>query len=181
MKVDTNQVLGRNQLFSEMQAGRPYKSYKKAILGQVSVVIWDNFQDAPVEIILKGSPARNEEGTIVDVWSDKEDVFFNRVNAKLLKKGLLLPYKRPEAPAPVEKTIEQSTDEELVAIVNLKFLALQAKLNKIDSSVVLFRLLDIARENEKSEKIIKAIEARISEIQVSELQPKRVEGAEVEE
>ncbi len=181
MKVNSNQVLGRNQLFSDMQAGRPFKSYKKAILGQVAVVIWDNFQDAPVELILNGFPARNDEGCIVDVWSDKEDVFFNRVNAKLLKKGLILPYNRPEAPVQVEKTIEQSTDAELVEIVNLKFLALQAKLNKIDSSVVLFRLLDAAREQEKSEKIVKAIEARISDVQTAELQPRRIEGSEVEE
>jgi len=174
----TNAVLGRNELYSDMSNGRPYKSYIKAILGQVAVVVWDNFNEAPLELILKGNPKAREDTSIIDVWSQKEDVFFNRVNSRLFTKGLLLPYTRPEAPVNVERTVEQSTDEELAVMINSKFLALQAKLNKIDSVPVLFRMIGLAEDMEKSEKIVNAIKARISEVQTAEITPKRVESEE---
>lgn len=173
MIATANTILGRNELFSDMSEGKPFKSYIKAILGQASVVVWDNFESKPIEIILKGNPKAKEEGCIVDIWSVKEDVFFTRINAKLFQKGILLPYARPEAPVNVERTIEQSTDEELQTMINSKFLGLQAKLNKIDSIPVLFRIRGLAEDMEKSEKIIKAIEARISEVQTSEISPRR--------
>lgn len=179
--MSNNEALfGRNELFSMMNDGRPYKSYIKGILGQVSVVVWDNFEEMPLEIILKGNPKNRDEGSIVDVWSPKEDVFFNRVNKKHFNNGVLLAYTRPELPAVVEKTVEQSSDEELITMINSKFLAFQAKLNKINSIAVLFRIRGLAEDLEKSEKIIKAIEARISELQADEFSPKRVEGAEEE-
>lgn len=173
MVSNTNQVLGRNEIYSSMNQGRPYASYIKTILGKVDVILWDNFNEAPMEILLTGNPKKREDTSIVDVWSEKEDVFFRRVNSRLFSKGVLIPYTRPEAPAVVERPIEQSTDEELSAIVNSKFLALQNHLNKIESIPVLFRIRGIAEELEKSAKIINAIEARISEIQTAELSPKR--------
>lgn len=176
-----NMLLGRNELFSTMDEGRPHKSYIKGILGQVAVIIWDNFEEKPIEIILKGNPKSRDESSIVDVWSAKEDVFFNRINQKLFANGMMLPYVRPELPAVVEKTVEQSSDEELTTMINSRFLAFQASLNKIFSVAVLFRIRGLAEDLEKSEKIIKAIEARISEVQASEFSPKRVPGAEAED
>lgn len=181
MPTSNEMFLGRNELFSTMNEGRPFKSYIKGILGQVAVIIWDNFEETPLEIILTGNPKSRDDSSIVDVWSAKEDVFFNKVNKKLFNSGVMLPYVRPEVPTVVEKTVEQSSDEELMTMINSRFLAFQASLNKIFSVAVLFRIRSLAEDMDKSEKIIKAIEARISEVQTAEFAPKRVEGAEAED
>jgi hypothetical protein len=170
--MDTNTVLGRNEIFSAMHSGKPFKSYIKTVLGKVIVQIWDNFTEKPGEIILKGDPKKREQTCIVDVWSEKEDIFFTRLNRKHFATGMIIPFKRAEEPVQQEKPIEQSTDEELKAIINKKFLGLSSQLNKINSVAVLFRMRSLAEEMEKSEKITRAIESRISELQADETAPK---------
>ena len=171
--MSTDTILGRNELFSAMHNGTPFRSYRKTILGQLAVNLWDNFIEKPTEIILKGDPKRNDESCIIDVWSEKEDIYFTRVNRRHFSTGMLIPYQRPERPV-VEKSVEQSTDEELTAIVNMKFLALSSKVNKIDSTAVLFRMLNIAEGLDKSEKITRVITSRISELQAGEVNSKKV-------
>lgn len=167
-------VLSKNEIYSAMEANTPYSSYIKTILGQVAVTVWDSTLEKPVDIILNGNPKKKDPGCIVNVWNVKEDAVFKRLNVRLFKKGIIIPYELPVA-APEEKSVEQSTDEELKAIVNSKYMALVAKLNKIESVPVLFRMKGLAEEMDKSAKITEAIEKRISEIQMAEyqkLQPK---------
>lgn len=166
-----NVVLDRNELFAAIDTDKPKASYIKTILGKVMVTVWDNFLDRPTDVILQGNPKTKDKGCIVSVFSAREKAFFERTNLKLFKKGLIVPYEMPEAPA-VEKIIEQSTDAELSEIINSKFLSLTNKLNKIDSIPVLFRMLNLAEEQDKSNKITGAIQARISELQVAEYSPK---------
>lgn len=125
------------------------------------------FQNQPDGSLLTGDPRNNEEGCIVDIWNDQEDVYFKRMNASLLSKGLILPYQRKEETEHV-KTVEESTDEELLELVNSKFFTFQSKLNSINTIPVLFRILEVARQAEKSEKIIKLVEARLAEVQGNE-------------
>lgn len=173
--MEATEVTTRNQLYSAMTGGKPLASYKKTILAQALVKIWDNFQEAPAEIIVKGDPRKDLENCVIDVWSEKEKVFFERMNRTHIQSGVLIPYNRPEEVKEEVKPIEQYSDEELLTIVNSKFLALSATLNKTNSTTVLFRLKNLAEDNEKSEKIIKAIESRISELQSSEYQTPTVE------
>lgn len=175
MSSDT--VLARNEVYSAMEMDRPFASYIKTILGKVAVTVWDITLEKPVDVILKGNPKRKDEECIVKVWSVKEDAFFKRVNQNHFRKGLIIPLIMEDKPAP-EKTIEQATDDELKEIINSRFLALQNKLNKVNSIPVLFRMLGIAQDEEKSDKIIKAIEARISEVQALEYKPKDVDEEE---
>ena len=162
-------VLGRNQLFSDMGSGRPFKSYVKTILGLVAVTVWDNFTESPRELILRGDPKRKDEDAIVDIWSEKENVFFLRVNQRHLKTGTIVPYERPVIDeASQERSIEQYTDSELEDVINSKFLALKNTLDKIETIPVLFRMRGLAEEMDKSEKITGAIEARISALQLKE-------------
>ncbi len=175
-------VLSKNEIYSAMEANRPYASYIKTILGQVAVTVWDSTLEKPVDVILNGNPKKKEPGCIVNVWNVKEDAVFKRLNVRLFNKGVLIPYQAPEE-APAEKTVEQSTDEELKAIVNSKYMALVAKLNKIESVPVLFRMMGLAEEMDKSAKITGAIEKRISEIQegaYSKLDPKKTEPEDEE-
>lgn len=160
-------VLARNELFSAMDNDKPFACYIKTILGKVRVAMWDNFTERPIDVILEGDPKKKDAGCIVKVFSERENSFFKRMNASHFKKGTLISYTLPEDTV-VEKTIEQSTDEELRTIVNSRFLALTNKLNSIESVPVLFRMLNIAEEEEKSEKITRAIQARISELQTAE-------------
>jgi len=166
--MDSNTTLGRNELFAAIHEGKPFKSYIKTILGKVAVQLWDNFLDKPVDVILQGDPKRKEDTCIVNVFSAREDAFFLRVNKKHFATGMLIPYVAKEISEPVEKPIEQSTDDELKAIINKKFLALSSAVNKINSTAVLFRMRGLAEEMEKSEKITRLIESRISELQSQE-------------
>ena len=159
-------VGSRDDLYVIMDNGEPYKSYIKTILGKVHVVAWDHFKDVSVGMLLTGDPRKHEESSIIDIWTQKEDVHFTRMNKKHLEQGVLIPYKRPVTEVK-ERTFEESTDEELIDILNSKFFTLKARMDKTESEAILFRLLTLAQEQDKSEAITKAIEARISEIQES--------------
>jgi len=157
-------------IYSAMQEGMPIKSYIKTILGKVYVTVLNPFSDQPEGLLLEGDPKKPDDKAILDVWSTKQDVFLKNMNRSHFNNGIIKEYVRSTEPR--ERTIEEATDPELTEIVNMKFLGLQNKLNKITSTVVLFRILGLARDNEKSDKIIKAIEARISEVQSSTTEEK---------
>lgn len=152
------------EVYSKMQIGEPYKTYRKTILGQVYVTVLDPFSGEPVGQILRGDPKKNEEGCIIDMWSEREDVFFKRMNRRQFELGNLIVYKRPLEEPP--KSVNEFTDEELSALLDTRyFLKLQAALNKMTSIAPVSRLLQIAEDREKSEKFVNAIKARMSELQ----------------
>lgn len=141
----------------------PFKTYKKTILGKVFITVWDEFLRKPVGILMKGDPRKQDAGCFIDVWSEQEDIFFRRSNSVHLETGTIIPYTRKrEIP---RETIESADDDTLKTIIEKKFMALQADLKKLDSLPVLFRLLTLAEDGDKSEKITAAIKRRISEIQ----------------
>lgn len=49
--IEDNEVLERNRLFSAMNGGTPYKSYRKTTLGKVYVSLWDSFSESTRWII----------------------------------------------------------------------------------------------------------------------------------
>jgi hypothetical protein len=151
-------------IYSAMQTGKPYKTYKKTVLGRVYVSAIDPFSSQPTGIMLYGDPKRGDESCFIDMWNERDDLFFRRQNKTHFDSGYIIETVRAVKEV-VEAPIEQATDSQLKDIINLRFLGLQAKLNKIDSEAVLLRMVDIAREIEKSEKIVNAIEARLSEVQ----------------
>lgn len=171
--MDTRSLVGQNELVSAMVSGKPFKSYKKVVLGKVAIKLWDSLTNEPKEEIFVGDP-RSGDDAVIDVWSEKEQVYFERMNRKHFELGNLIEFKRPEVEEVKERTFEQYTDEEIKEVVNSRFLSLQSTLNKIESVAVLFRLKTAAEELEKSDKITKAIEARISELQAGEYLPKEV-------
>lgn len=174
--MNTSEALGRNDIFAaSVSGGRPYKAYIKTILGKVIVKYWDNFTNTPSEIILQGDPKRHDETCIIKIWNEREDAYFKSTNKYHFKQGNIRPYEIPEDAEVVETPIEQASDDELKLVINSKFFSLQNKLNNINSVAVLFRMKSLAEEMEKSEKITKAIEARISEIQTSEFSPTKNE------
>lgn len=158
------------EISKRMIDGNPVKSYKKVVLGQLLLKTWDAMIGKEVEIIFSGEP--NSDSAIFDVWSDWEKLYFERSNKRHFEKGMLIPWERKEAVEAV-RGFEQYTDSELGEIINSKFLALQSTLNKIQSVAVLFRMMSIAADMEKSDKITGVIQKRISELQTEEFAPKK--------
>jgi len=159
------------RVFSMMQEGVPLKSYIKTILGKVYVTVLNPENNTPEGLILEGDPRKSEEGCIIDIWSEKEDVFFKRSknNKSHLELGILIEYKRqgPREPTEEEKA-NTLPDEEIINLLNSKFFILQSSVNKTTSEATLFRFLSIARDLDKSEKIIKFLEGRLASIQMGE-------------
>ena len=157
----------QGSVYSLMQTGTPYKSYIKTILGKLYVNIWDSFTNKPIGIIIQGNPKTEDiESCIVDVWSEQEDVYLKRTNKRHFDTGYLIEYKR------IEKTKEKSpndlTDDELNSLLNSKFLTLQSAVNKMTSVAPIFRMIEMAKEQEKSQKIITFLEGKLSAIQLQE-------------
>lgn len=151
--------------FSLMQTGEPYKSYIKGILGRAYITVLNPFNNEPEGKILSGNPAKQDEESIVDVWTEKEDVFFKRMNKRHFETGVLRSFVRKEKE--VQPSPNDITDEEIYGLFS-RFLTLQSRVNKMTSVAPVFRVLTIAKELEKSEKIIKFLEGRISELQLQE-------------
>lgn len=145
-------------IYSAMQTGEPLKRYQKTILAKVHLLILDPFSDKPAEIILEGSPG--SENSYVEVWSEKADLFLNRMNRKHFQDGRLAVMEKP-----VQDTvsINQLTDDEVEEILSSRFMVLKNRLDKFTSTAPVYRLLNRARERDMSEKIIRHIEEKLAE------------------
>jgi hypothetical protein len=159
----------RNLVNSALHGGNPVRSYIKTVPSRVYVTLWNTFENIPQGIILEGNPRAADETSIVDVWSADEDYYFKNKNKKHFETGVLIPYTRTTEAR--ERTVEEYSDAELTTIINSKFFTLQNVLNSTSAVATLFRIKNLAMEAEKSDKIIKAIEARISEVQAEEYKP----------
>ncbi len=159
----------RNLISSALRGGTPLKSYIKTILGKVYVTVWDSFENKPVGMLLEGDPRRAEESCIIDIWTPEEDYFFKNKNKTHLQTGDVIVYSRKQEEK--ERTVEEYSDDELKEVISSKFFTFQNVLNNTESIAVLFRIKNLAQEMEKSDKLIKVIDARISEVQAEEFKP----------
>lgn len=157
-------------VFSAMQVGIPYKTYKKTILGRVEVQYLDPFKRLPASTILKGDPTKNDEGCFIDVWSEQEDVFFKKANLALIKSGQIIQFDRSKLSGEPEiNPYHVMSDEEIIEILNKPFFTLQQALNKITAEAPLVRILELAEKEEKSSKILNIIKGRLAEVQENNL------------
>ena len=155
-----------NDIYSAMVGGKAYKTYKKTILGKLYVTALNMLTGTPTPegVILEGDPRKNESGTLFKVFSEQEDYFFRKMNKRHFDEGRLIEY-NDVGEKPRERTIEEFSDEELKTLINKPFLALQNTLNKTTSVATLFRIESLARDLDKSEKVMKAIQSRLAEVQ----------------
>lgn len=166
-----NQVELSPDIFSLMQTDAPYKTYKKTILGQVFVWVINPFNGNVEGQILRGDPKKNEPNCFIKLWSEKEDVYFKQANAEHFNAGRIIPYTKPMEER--KATVNEMTDEEMAAVINAKgFLKLQKVLNDMTSVAPVYRMLQIAEDNEKSEKILDAIRKRMGELQTIKVENK---------
>lgn len=159
-------------VFTAMNGNDPVAAYRKTTLGKVFVTVLNMFSQEPEALLLYGEPNVSNPDSIVYMYSIPEDVFFRRQNRRHFQDGTIIPVaiakKEEVQPVAEDLPLEQSSDEQLRQLVNSKFKALEAALNKTESEALLNRLVAIARDEEKSERIVKAIETRLSEVQLSQ-------------
>jgi len=154
-----------SNVYSLMQTGTPYKSYIKTVVSKVYVTVINPFSREPEGRILEGIPHK-DESCIVDIWNEMEDVFFKRMNKRHFETGILSEYKRSNVPQ--AKSPNEITDDEIVELLNSKFLSLQSKINKMTSVAPIFRFINKAKELEKSQRIINFLEGKLAELQALE-------------
>lgn len=154
---------------SVLAGGKPYRSYIKTILGKVYVSVWNTFEQQPEGVILHGDPRTEEETAIIDLFSEEEDFYFRQKNKKHLQTGDVIQYNRKEEER--VRTPEEFSDDELKEILAKPFFSTQKLLNETESVALLFRIKNLAHDMDKSDKVMRAIEARISEVQANEFKP----------
>lgn len=165
--MDTSRV--DEAVVSAINQGKPFEVYKKTILGKALVRVLNPFNHKEEERLLEGNPDSGAEDCFIKLWSMAESEYFKNYNRKHLQSGVLV--KVEQAPQPVERSANAVTDEELDEMLNSPFFTLQNALNKFTSTAPVFRLEKMATEQEKSEKMLNAIRARLSELQELELRP----------
>lgn len=160
-----------DNVYKMMQEGKPYKSYRKTILGKLYLNTIDSFSGEKEGVILVGDFAKDKENTVIDVYDEKEDMFLHKANRRHFESGQLIPYTRPEIPTVSEdEKINSLSDDEIINLLSSKFLKLQAVVNKFTTVAPVYRMLELAKSNEHtSEKYISFLEGKVSELQLKEL------------
>lgn len=158
-----------SSVYAKMQTKQPYKIYKKTILGLVSVNIIDPFTDLPVDVLLKGNPRVKEDlDCYVELWSERELMYFLRTNRVHLSEGVLVPYNKPIYPTRIEKTFDNLPDEEVAALVVAPFKKLENAVKKMRTESAIARTLTFAEEANRPEKTMAFLRERLSMIQRGE-------------
>jgi len=159
-------------IYSAMQEGLPYKSYKKVIVGKVLVRVLNPFSDRMEEFLLYGNPYTDKEldNFIVDVWDVRGDQFFKRANSQLLKSGALIEFDRSKVKKEVNETDKYNkiSDEEIEEILRKPFFTMTGALGKITQEATVVRFLNIAKKIGKSDAYQAAIEEKLAELQLTQ-------------
>lgn len=153
------------EVYSAMQDSTPFATFKKTVLGKVYVTVVSPFTKNPEGVLLYGE--LGEPTSFIDVWSEMEKMFFYRMNRKHFDAGTVIEVTR-EKEKEQPKRIEQSSDVELTAALSYPFTKFAKLIRETSSEALLYRFISLAEQNEKSEKVINLIKARLAEIQASE-------------
>ena len=161
-----------HSVYSKMQVGEPVAIYKKTVLAKVEVSVINAFNDnRPENITLYGDPKKNHPDCFVEVWSQMEQVYFERQNAPFFKRGYLVKLDelvKPKRTDPQGKDYSKLTDADIKKMVTSPFMKFKKDLNAIDEVGVLYRVQSIAEEMERPYKTMEHIDQRITELQQKE-------------
>jgi hypothetical protein len=147
--------------YSAMQADQPLAIFKKTIVGKVAITVLNPFSGAPEGIILVG----DSEDSYVKLWDEKQLSFFERANRDHFKNGRLQRVEQAPVPQPSPNII---SDEEIDELLNGHYKTLQSKVKTFTSEAPVHRILNRARELDKSEKLITWLEGVLAEMQFGE-------------
>jgi hypothetical protein len=152
---------------------KPFKSYIKAILGKLQVMTLNPFSNEVESVLLFGNPKSSyKEDCIIDVWTEAEDKFLRKNNRYHFEMGQLIPYERTEFNVQSEEEIFNSMpDKDLLGVINGPYVSLLAFLDKLTSPAPVSRMISLAEDAEKSEKIVSPIKRKLEELQAKEFTP----------
>jgi len=123
------------------------------------------FTDQPEIILLEGDPKdKSNESNHVKIYTDKELAFFMRMNRRLLEIGHVIRDDKfiTEEKDEEKKPLEQYTDDELAELISKPYVVAKKAVDSTDNPVVLNRMLDIAKDLNKSAKLVSYISDRIA-------------------
>ena len=144
-----------------MQTDDPFKSYTKTILAKVFVNVLNPFTEEVEGIILEGNPKERHRTAIVDIWSEKGDSFFRNANQRHFEEGTIIPYTKEAVEQTEEEHLNTLNDEEIEILLKSKYFTLSNAVSKMTAVAPVYRTLEMAKDMEKSEKIIKFLEGRL--------------------
>lgn len=147
-----------------MQTGKPKKTYIKTQIGKVVVHALNPFNDEPIEVILEGNPRKFEEGTMIDLWTDKQIVYFERMNERFIKSEFIQEIDRKSID---KNNVEYSsyTNKDILELYDRAFLSFKHFIDNVYDIDFLQRMLQVAHENGIEKKgFLKAVTKRIENL-----------------
>lgn len=151
-------------VYSQMQTGEPYKTYKKVVPSWVAVTVLNVFNDRPERITLKGNPEENDIDCYVPLWSEKELLFFKRENRDHIKNGRLIEAVYPRDDE-IPKSVNNLTEKETIKLVTGPWKTLENRVKKMDSEAAIYRIVQIAEQQERPEKTMNFLRKSLSRVQ----------------
>lgn len=162
------------KLFEAMQEDKPVAIYRKTILGKVAVSVINPFSGNPEVILLEGNPKDKEnDSCYVKLYSSDHLLFFERMNKRLIQAGYVIrddSFLDKSEEKQEAKPFEQYTDDEFAELLDKPFPYIAKVISKINNPIVMRRILEVAREVNKSNKIISTLETRLAELETNEVQ-----------
>ena len=148
-------------IYSAMQADKPMAIYRKTILAKVGITVLNPFSGQPEGVILYG----DGDESYVKLWDVKQLSFFERVNKDHIRSGRIQKVETVPEPEPSPNII---TDAEIDELLAGHYKTLQSKVRTFTDDAPVVRILNRARELEKSDKLIKYLESAIATLQFGE-------------
>jgi len=178
--VEEHLTIEQKRAMSAMGGDRPYKRFKKAIMGKVAVLFLDPIRFTPETLILAGDPSNpkiDPADLSIELWTKAEYQYFLRKNKALIEKGVLVEVETEEEL--LIETVNQISDEEIDEILGKPFMALKHRLVRFTSPVPVRRILVRALELDKSIGFVDHIKAKLAELEGFEAPPRMPERMEV--
>lgn len=151
------------RVFSAMDAREPIAIFKKTIVGKVYVTVLNPFTSEVEGLHLEGNAEAGDERAFVELYDQKSLVFFRKINKRQFDLGNIVQVDK----LPTEKVSpNQITDEEVEELLNGHFFTLKARLDSFTEVAPVLRLLNKARDMEKSEKLIRHIQTKMAELEI---------------
>ena len=144
---------------------KEYTYYKKTVVYTVGVRM---FRNDPL------GAALDNANPVVQV--DKEKIRdFKLANKEAIMSGLIIEVEEPT----IEWETENALTDTEITDLNKSYLALKAKLPKIDSLSLLYRILEDAKAHDRTKKTLQLTEARIEDLEVEDnfsIRPEDMQG-----
>lgn len=153
--------------FSLMQTGEAFAIFRKTHLAELNVKLIDPFTEQPTVEILHGTG--RERSTFVEVWTEREYMYFQRANKIHLDSGALVEHKG-KIDNQIIMSFNNLPDDEMETLIGSKFFTLKSAVDQMTTEAPLLRLITLGEEANKPEKTMQFLRERLSLIQSGDLE-----------